>query len=59
METGFTDQEYRDMDRGALVMWLGKIQKRRAGGCLPEFLAADWISASNALHRLGGLMGAW
>jgi hypothetical protein len=57
-EAVFSDQEYREMDRGALLMWLDRIEHRRVGGPLPWY-ASDWIGAGNALHRLGGLMGEW
>lgn len=55
----FSDQEYREMDRGALQMWLARIERRRLDGSLSVFGGPDCVSALSALQRLGGLMGEW
>ncbi|WP_454742791.1 hypothetical protein [Cupriavidus necator] len=47
----FTDQEYREMDRGGLLMWLRRLENSQR-------LDSE-MHAAAALQRLGGLMGAW
>lgn len=51
---GFSEQEYREMDRGALAMWLARIEAEE-----DDKRCEEGERALLALERLGGLMGAW